>query len=138
MKKVISILGSTGSIGQTTLKIIDKQKNYFKIYMLSANKNFKLISHQINKYQPSIFVIHNPKIFKKIKKKYKNKKTIILNDFKKLNLNKKLDITISSIPGIIGLYPTILMTKCSRKILIANKESIICGWNLIKSSAKKK
>ncbi len=137
MKKIISILGSTGSIGQTTLKIIDKKKNFFKIYMLSANKNFRLISQQIDKYKPNIFVVHDYKTFEKIKKKYKNKKIIILNNFKTFYSKKKIDITISSIPGIIGLYPTILMTKYSKKILIANKESIICGWNLINSTAKK-
>lgn len=137
MKKSISILGSTGSIGQTALKIVDKRKNYFRIFMLSANKNYKLISQQINKYKPNIFVIYNTKIFLKLKKKYENKKILILNSFNELNLNKKIDITISSIPGIVGLSPTILMTKYSRKILVANKESIICGWNLINSTAKK-
>ena len=137
MRKIISILGSTGSIGQTALKIVDKKKNYFKIYLLSANKNLRLISQQIEKYKPNIFVVHNPEIFQKVKRKYKSKKIIILNNFKKFHTKKKIDITVSSIPGIIGLYPTILMTKYSRKILIANKESIICGWSLINSTAKK-
>ena len=50
MKKLISILGSTGSIGLTTLKIVDKKRNYFKPYIFSANKNFKLICKQILKY----------------------------------------------------------------------------------------
>ena len=137
MKKSISILGSTGSIGITTLKIVDKKINNFKVHILSANKNFKLISKQIKRYNPSICVINDTKIFNKVKKRYKNKKIIFLNDFRKIRLNKKLDITVSAIPGIIGLYPTILMTKYSKKILIANKESIICGWRLINSSAKK-
>ena len=48
MKKTISILGSTGSIGLNTIKIINKKKNNFQINLLSANKNFKLISKQIN------------------------------------------------------------------------------------------
>ena len=51
MKKIISILGSTGSIGLSTLKIIDRKKNYFKINLLSANKNFRLICKQIKKYK---------------------------------------------------------------------------------------
>ncbi len=137
MKKSISILGSTGSIGITTLKIVDKKINNFKVHILSANKNFKLISKQIKRYNPSICVINDTKIFNKVKKRYKNRKITFLNDFRKIRLNKKLDITVSAIPGIIGLYPTILMTKYSKKILIANKESIICGWRLINSSAKK-
>ena len=47
------------------------------------------------------------------------------------------DITISGVPGIAGLKPTLTMVKLSKKILIANKESIICGWNLIQKEAKK-
>ena len=73
MKRTISILGSTGSIGLTTLKIIDKKKKFFKIFLLSANKNYKLIIKQIKKYKPEYFVINNYSVFLKIKKKnYKN------------------------------------------------------------------
>ena len=59
MKKIISILGSTGSIGLSTLKIIDRKKNYFKINLLSANKNFRLICKQIKKYKPNFFIIND-------------------------------------------------------------------------------
>ena len=55
MKQTISILGSTGSVGLSTLKIIDKKKNLFKIEILSANQNFKLATKQIKKYKPRIF-----------------------------------------------------------------------------------
>ena len=111
MKKTISILGSTGSIGSNTFKIIDKKKDYFKVKLLSANKNYKLICNQISKYNPEFFIINNHTIYKKVRKKFKNKKTKILNDYEKLNFNKKFDITVSAIPGIAGLRPTIIMTK---------------------------
>ena len=137
MKKLISILGSTGSIGISTLKIIDKNKKIFSINSLSANKNVKEASKQIKKYKPNYFIISNKDAYKKLKKRFKNNKTKIINNFNHINSKKKIDITISAIPGIIGLEPTILMTKLSKKILIANKESVICGWKLIKSSALK-
>ncbi len=137
MKKTISILGSTGSIGLNSLKIIDKKKNNFKINLLSANKNFKLISKQIKKYRPSIFIINDQEIYKKIFKKFKNSKIKISNNFNLKKIVKKSDITISAIPGIAGLEPTINMLKKSKKLLIANKESIICGWDLIKKAATK-
>ena len=72
MKQLISILGSTGSIGRTCLKIIDKEKKKLKPYFFSANKNYKLICNQIKKYKPKYFVISNESVFNKIKKK-KNK-----------------------------------------------------------------
>ena len=70
-------------------------------------------------------------------KKYKKRNIKILNSFKNVKLSQKIDVTISAIPGIIGLEPTLKMIQHSKKILIANKESIICGWNLIKRNASK-
>jgi 1-deoxy-D-xylulose-5-phosphate reductoisomerase len=132
MKKFISILGSTGSVGLSTLSIIDKKRNLFKPYLFSANKNYTLINSQIKKYSPNYFIINDSITFKKIKEKFKNSKTKILNNFDLINFTKKSDITISAIPGIVGLEPTLILIKSSKKILIANKESVICGWNIIK------
>ena len=136
MKKKISILGSTGSIGLSTLKIVDQKKKQLSINFLSANKNYKEICKQIVKYKPKYFVINDKLIFKKIKKKFKKNNTIILNNYKFKN-SKKIDVIISAIPGIKGLAPTIETIKLTKKILIANKESIICGWELLKNEAKK-
>ena len=137
MKKKISILGSTGSIGQTSLEIIKKKKNYFKPHIFVANKNYKLICEQIRLYNPSYFIVTDKKIYKKIKLRFKNKKTKILNKLENISLKKKSDITISSIPGIDGLPYTFTMIKLSKKILIANKEAIVCGWKLIRKESKK-
>ena len=135
MKK-ISILGATGSIGSTTLSIISKKK-VFNLILLSANKNYRKIINQIKLHKPKYYVINDISTFKKIKLKFKNKKIKILNNFEEVPKNIKFDITISAIPGINGLKPTTLMIKQSKKILIANKESVICGWNLIKNIAEK-
>ena len=137
MKKIISILGSTGSVGLNALSIIEKRKNLFKFNLLSANKNYSLICKQIKKYNPSIFVISDKKIFTKIKYKFRKKNIEILNNYNDLKINKISHITISAIPGIAGLQPTIMMIEKSKKLLIANKESIICGWNLIEKLSKK-
>ena len=137
MKIKISILGSTGSVGFSTLKIIDRQKKDFNINLLSANKNFNLICNQIKKYKPNFFLIFNREVFEKVKKKFKKRKVKIINKFDKNSVIKKSDITVSAIPGISGLEPTINMINRTKKILIANKEAIICGWKLIKHQAKK-
>jgi 1-deoxy-D-xylulose-5-phosphate reductoisomerase len=138
MRKNISILGSTGSIGLNALKILSKKKNFFKINILAANKNYKLISKQIIKFKPKVFIINNYEIYLKVKKKFKKKNIKIINKLEtQRNYLKKSDITIAAIPGIAGLKPTIELTKKSKKILIANKESIICGWNLIRKIASK-
>ena len=137
MKKKISILGSTGSIGLTSLKVIDNKINLFKPHLFSANKNFKLICKQIRKYKPKIFIVSDKNIYEKTKKKFKNYKIKIENNFDSLQIKEKSELTISAIPGIAGLNPTLKMMETTKKMLIANKESIICGWELIKSKAKK-
>jgi len=136
-KKTIAILGSTGSIGNSTLEIIKKTIK-FKVELLAVNKNYLQTITQIKVFKPSVVVVNNENIYLKIKKKYHNKSIIILNNFANIQKYiKKIDVTVSAIPGIAGLEPTILFTKISKKILLANKEAIICGWNLIKKNSIK-
>ncbi|MDC1096560.1 1-deoxy-D-xylulose-5-phosphate reductoisomerase [Pelagibacteraceae bacterium] len=138
MKKSISILGSTGSIGESALKIIGIKKNLFSIHTLVANSNYNKICKQVEKLKPKNFVIFNNNIFTKIKKKYKKKKINFYNNYEFLKkINKKIDVTISGIPGLAGLEPTIIFTSKSKKMLIANKEAIICGWEILKKISLK-
>ena len=138
MKKKISIFGSTGSIGKTTLSLLKDKKNY-QLYILTANRSSKKIINLIKIFKPKIFIVFDFKTYLKIKKKFHNKNITILNSKNYLNFNyKKSDISIAAIPGIAGLKPTLELLKISKKILIANKESVICGWQLIKKIALKK
>ena len=135
MHKKISILGSTGSIGLNVFDIIDRKKNFFKIKLLSANKNFKLICKQIKKYKPEFYLINNENIYHKVKKKFKNSNVKILSKFEQLKKNFQCDITIAAIPGLAGLYPTIKMVEASKKVL--NNIKVDLNNNLIKDSSKK-
>jgi 1-deoxy-D-xylulose-5-phosphate reductoisomerase len=135
--KTIALLGSTGSIGQTTLEIIKKTKK-FKVILIIANSNYLKILSQIKIFKPKIVVINDLKTYLKIKKNIRYKNIIIINNIINLNkLIKKIDITVSAIPGIAGLEPTLAFTRLSKKVLLANKESIVCGWSLIKKEALK-
>ena len=138
MKKKIAILGSTGSIGKTLLKVIEKDKKNFEVVLLTANKDYKTLIRQAKKFNVKNLIITNEDNYKIIKKKIK-KKINIFNSFNSLKkiLNKKIDYTMSSIVGIDGLSPTCEMIRYTKNIAIANKESIICGWNIIKKKLKK-
>jgi len=139
MNKKIAILGSTGSIGKTLLDIINKDKKNFEIILLTANKNYKTLLNQAKALNVKNLIITNKKDFDILKKKTKNTNIRVFNDFSKLDriLKKKIDYVMSSISGIHGLEPTIKIVKFTKKIAIANKESIICGWNLIQAQLKK-
>ena len=136
MKKKVCILGSTGSIGSSTLEIISKDKKSFHVVLLSANRNFKLLISQSIKYKPKYIYSNNFFLIEKIKSFCKKKKIVIITDINQLK-KIKFDITVSAISGIAGLLPTLNIIKYSKKILIANKESIICGWKFIYEELKK-
>jgi 1-deoxy-D-xylulose-5-phosphate reductoisomerase len=130
--QTIALLGSTGSIGKSTLEIIKKTKK-LKVVLIYANSNYIKILEQIKIYKPKIAIVNNKDVCFKLKLNKKIKKTLIFNNFKlAYKYIKKVDITVSAIPGIAGLEPTLSFIKLSKKILLANKESIVCGWKLIK------
>ena len=139
MKKKIAILGATGSIGLNLINIIEKDKKNFDIVLLSANKNYKKLFNIAKKFKVKNIIISDPKSYQKLKKKNNDKKIKIFNNYSELNkiLKKKIDYVMNSIVGINGLDPTLKIIPLTKKIAIANKESIVCGWNLISKELKK-
>ena len=137
MKKKIAILGSTGSIGRQTLDIIRKNKKNFTVILLTANKNHNLLSKQIVEFKVKNIIVTNNKSYLFIKKKFK--KINVFNNLDKIDniIKSKIDYTMSSISGFDGLKPTIKIIKKTKTIAIANKESIVCGWKLIKKKLDK-
>ena len=140
MKKKIAILGSTGSIGKSLLEIIKQDRKNFQICLLTGHKNLKLLLKQVKFFDVKNIIITDQKNFIKAKKILKKKKINIHNSFDSLNnifRNKKIDYVMSSITSLNGLKPTIKIIKFCKTIAIANKESIICAWDLIKKELKK-
>jgi 1-deoxy-D-xylulose-5-phosphate reductoisomerase len=136
MKKKICILGSTGSIGKATLQILSKNKKDFNVVLLSGNKNVKLLIAQAKKFKPKYIFSNNFYFKEKLSFFCKANKINLIDDLLLLK-GIKFDITVAAISGIAGLIPTINIIKFSKKILIANKESIICGWKFILKELKK-
>ena len=139
MRKSICILGSTGSIGQSTIEIILKNKSKYNVLLLVADKNYKKLYNQAIKLNSKYIYINDKTKIKKIEKLVGNKKIKIIHNFKDINniLKKKIDLTMSAVSGIDGLKYNLMIIKHTKKILLANKESIICGWNLIKKELNK-
>ncbi len=135
----IVILGSTGSIGKTTLNIIKKNKKKFKIILLSANSNAKILYNQAKEFDVKNVILLNSKKNKNWIKKFHNNNINTFDNYLAFNkiFKKKVDYVINAISGIDGLQPTINIIKYTKKIAIANKESIICGWGLINSELLK-
>ena len=139
MKKKIAILGSTGSIGKNLINILKKDKNNFEVVLLTAEKNYLELSRQAKLFKVKNLIITNKKSYLKLKNKNFSHKINIFNNFSSFNIifKNKVDYSMSAISGLEGLYPTINLIKYTKLIAIANKEAIICGWNIIKKKLKK-
>ena len=139
MKKKIAIFGSTGSIGKTLLELIEKDKENFEVTLLTANKNYKDLIKQAKYFNVKNIIISDNEKFNFLRKNYNLQKINVYEDFSKLRkiFKKKNDFIMSSITGIDGLKPTLECIKYTKNILIANKEALICGWNLIDNELKK-
>ena len=137
MTKTVAILGSTGSIGKILLSTVKKNRKSFNVVLLTANKDYKTLYKQAKKYEVKNLIITNDISYKILKKKCKKKNINVYNNFNifKKIFKKKVDYTMNSIVGFAGLKPTLNIIKFTKEVAIANKESIICGWNLIKKKS---
>jgi len=136
-KKKIIILGSTGSIGKSTLDIIKKDKKSFQVILLTANRNYKRLIKQAKEFKPKFVLIKNHKFYSKVKNELKHAKVYSGDISIQKIISSKVDFTMSAIVGLAGLQPTIDAIKLSKTVAIANKESIICAWHILSKLKKK-
>mgnify|MGYP001258993472 CR=1 FL=1 len=135
MKKKVAILGSTGSIGKSLINILKKDKKNIEIILLTANNNIRELIKQEKTFKVKNIIVTNYIKFFYLKKIFNKKKINIYNNFDRMDKifsKKKIDYVMNAVSGLDGLYPTLKIIKFTKKIAIANKESIICGWPLIK------
>jgi len=140
MKKKIVILGSTGSIGTNLIDILKKDKKNIDIKLLTTNKNYKELLKQVKIFKVKNIVVKDRANFEITKKILKKKKINVYNNFDSINKlfkKKYIDYTMNAISGLDGLDPTLKIIPHTKKIAIANKEAIICGWLMISNQLKK-
>ncbi len=141
-KKVISILGSTGSIGTQTLDVVRKNPEIFKIEGITTNKNIELLSEQIKEFKPKKIAIYDKKSYLKFMKEKNNFDYDFdvftgLDGLVKIASSKKIDTLVTAVVGMIGLVPTIEAIKNSTTIALANKETLVTAGKIVMSEAKK-
>ena len=130
MKKIF-ILGASGSIGENALSVIDSNKEKFELIGISVNSNVEKANQIIKKYSPKYIYI-----FDKLAKDnlLKTENAVIFEDEKELSdvfKSTDVDIIISAISGFAGIKSTFHAAKSGKKILLANKESIVAGGSLL-------
>lgn len=135
MKKLI-ILGSTGSIGLSTLDIVDHLNNDFTVVALAAKSNVEELIRQIKKYRPKIVALYDQKQALELKKRVSNVEVVSgMEGLNQVATYGEGDIVVSAIAGTMGLEPTYYALKAGKKIALANKEVLISGGSFIMNQA---
>ncbi|MBP9987898.1 MAG: 1-deoxy-D-xylulose-5-phosphate reductoisomerase [Ruminococcus sp.] len=138
MSKIITILGSTGSIGTQALEVAEMQG--YKILALTANSNVEIIEKQIRKFKPEYAALVDEKAAQDLKIKVADTHTKILSGMKGVCECAALgaEYVLNSIVGMAGLEPTISAINAGSEIALANKETLVAGGQLVMSLAKEK
>lgn len=132
MKKKITIIGSTGSIGTQALEVIEKISDQFEIIGLAAGSNVDLLNKQIEKFHPKTVCIG-----KKAEINDKSVKVLYGDEgLEELCSNKENDIILVAVSGKIGLRPTISAIKNGINIALANKETLVMAGDIVTNLAK--
>ena len=137
--KNILLLGATGSIGKSVLSVINENKSKLNLFGISLNNNINEATKIINEFEPSFIYIEDTAALEDFINHNQSKDIIHLNgdeELKDLILHHDIDIIISAISGFAGLKATHLAASSGKKILLANKESIVAGGDLILPLAK--
>ena len=135
--KNILLLGATGSIGDSVLNVISQNRDLFNLFGISLNKNISKSTKIIKEFSPKYIHVNENEY---LKSNQKNSSNIYLNgdeDLKSLINDQDVDIIICAISGFAGLNATYMSAQTGKKILLANKESIVAGGDLILPLAKK-
>ncbi len=135
----VSILGSTGSIGESTLAVI-KANNAYKVFALSAHKNVDRLYAQCMEFEPSVAVVSGDKGAKELAERLKSSgsKTVVLQGSKALvdiAAAPEAGIVMAAIVGSAGLESTLAAASEGKKVLLANKEALVMSGNLLLNAA---
>jgi len=140
MKKSLTILGSTGSVGKQTLEVIQNEPESFEVFAISAWRNIDLLKTQIEKFKPKYVVVKDDKLAKELKNKLKNKHScnILYGEFgiNKISTIKEVDTVIVAITGITALKPVLEAINAKKEICLANKELIVSAGEILTEEAR--
>ncbi|MBL4536332.1 1-deoxy-D-xylulose-5-phosphate reductoisomerase [Actinobacillus pleuropneumoniae] len=141
MKKLV-ILGSTGSIGKSTLSVVEQNQTEYEVFGLVGGKNVELMAAQCLLFQPKFAALDDENAAKALEEQLRqlNVKTEVLSGQKaicELSAHPEVDMVMAAIVGAAGLLPTLSAVKAGKKVLLANKESLVtCGQIFIDEARK--
>ena len=139
--KNISILGSTGSIGQSTLAVVEKFPDRFKVVALAAGNNIDLLETQVRRFRPSLVSVVSEASAAALKQRCNGLGVSVLSGVEgmiQVAAAGAADITVSSIVGTAGLVPTMAAIRAGKIIALANKEVLVTAGELVMKECRER
>jgi len=138
-KKNIAILGSTGSIGRSTLEVISNFSERFRVTYLTAHRNMDLLQEQIQKFKPRAVAVLEECNASVLKKLTNGSTEIFVGEQGLCEIVSRddVDIVVSSLVGFAGLKPTLQAIEAGKDIALANKETLVVAGEIIMNAVKK-
>lgn len=139
MEKIISILGSTGSIGTQSLTVCKKMG--YRVKAITAHSNWKLMEEQIRQFHPEKAVLTDMEAAQKLKEAVSDTATIVLSGMDgvlEVASDPQQDTVINALMGVAGLKPTVCAIEAGNNVALANKETLVAGGKLVTELVKKK
>ncbi|MFC1709989.1 1-deoxy-D-xylulose-5-phosphate reductoisomerase, partial [Candidatus Omnitrophota bacterium] len=137
-KQNIVILGSTGSIGVNTLKVIERFPDKFNLVGICAGNNIKMLKSQAEKFKPEFVAVYDKEASQRLKNQLRYVKVLSgLEGICKLVSISSVHTVVISITGSIALLPLLEAIKANKKIALANKESLVVGGHIVNEQLRK-
>lgn len=137
MTKTISILGSTGSIGRQTLDVVDQLG--IRVSALTCGTNLDMMLQQCKKYNPELAVMATEELAMQLQRSLNGQNTQVLwgeDGLVEAASIESADTVITAVVGMMGLKPTLAACKAGKRIGLANKETLVCGGELVMATAE--
>ncbi|HLR17628.1 MAG TPA: 1-deoxy-D-xylulose-5-phosphate reductoisomerase [Alcanivoracaceae bacterium] len=135
MAEQITLLGSTGSIGTQTLKVMAEHPGRYAVYALVAGANWRLLAEQCLAWQPVYAVLADEEAAQQLQKHLheQNCRTEVLSGVKameQVSAAAEVDVVVAAIVGAVGVRPTLAAVQAGKRVLLANKEALVVTGQL--------
>lgn len=140
-RRCVALLGSTGSIGRTTLDVVRSNPDRFRVVALAAGKNTRLLKGQIKEFRPALVSVLTEEAAGEIRREFPSRNPEVLFGGKgaeRVAAFEGADITVSAIVGFAGFLPTLAAIRAGKAVALANKETLVCAGAFVMEEVKKR
>ena len=140
MKKKLCVLGSTGSIGKSTLQVVENFPSHFSVYALAAKENIDILEKQIRLFQPKIVAVFDKNQAQILRKNIADLPVIVeegIEGICAIAAHEDVDFVMAAISGSIGLLPVLRAIEAKKTIGLANKEVLVAAGEMVMEKAEK-